>query len=104
MHAGTHTPWGFAHSQEQLDEGVLWVETVHHGGLLIEKTLARELLSAKARAIGMPWQDMLTFEQERAMAVVFYEHPEWYFWAEEELTKKLAEDLLHQFYPSYFLD
>src|SRR5690348_16871895 len=97
-----HTPWGVARTQQQLDEGVIWVETTNHGGILVEKASACRLLSEKACKIGVSWQDFLAFEQEQDMVVVFYEHPEWYIWAEEDLTGKIAEDLLRQSHPEYF--
>ena len=104
MSAGMSTPWGIACSQEPLDEGAVQVETANHGGILIEQTYAQTLLSPKACTSGVFWDHFLAFEQERAMMVVFYEHPEWYPWVETELTKKLAEDLLRQDYPDYFTD
>ncbi|MBO0780411.1 MAG: hypothetical protein J2P37_16415 [Ktedonobacteraceae bacterium] len=98
-----HTPWGEAKTKQQLDEGVFWVTTDSHGGILIEKGRAKELLSAKARRIGELWYDFLAFEQEHAMMVVFYEQPQLYPWLEEELSVKLAEDSLRRDYPDYFL-
>lgn len=98
-----HTPWGEAQTKQQLDEGVYWVTTAIHGGLLIEKERAQALLSTRACHIGMPWNDFLAFEQEYAMMVVFYEQPQLYPWVEEELTAKLAEDVLRLRYPDYFV-
>lgn len=98
-----HTPWGKAQTKQQLDEGVYWVTTEIYGGLLIEKERAQALLSTRACRIGMPWNDFLAFEQEHAMMVVFYEQPQLYPWVEEELSAKLAEDVLRLRYPDYFL-
>lgn len=97
-----HTPWGVAQETQQLEEGVFWVETAGYGGLLIETAQAKATLSEKALRIGRPWHDFIAFEQEHDMMVVFYEHPEWYLWAEEELTEKLAEDSIRQHHPQYF--
>lgn len=102
MNTSIDTPWGVALTMEQLDEGVFWVETTEHGGLLIEMEQARATLSEKALRIGRRWHDFMAFEQENDMMVVFYEHPEWYPWVEEELTEKLAEDSLHYSHPEYF--
>ena len=99
-----YTPWGVAQSVELLDEGVYWVQPQAHGGLLIEQTRAEKLLSAKAIAIGKWWNAFLTFEEDDAMLVVFYEHPELYPWAEEELIHTLAEECLHRVYPDYFAE
>lgn len=97
-----YTPWGKARLQRQLSEGILWVETSDHGGLLIEKMVAQHFLSLQARSIGCIWDNFFAFEQEKAIVVVFYEHPELYDWMEEELTRKFAEDILRFYYPDYF--
>ncbi|HLZ62566.1 MAG TPA: hypothetical protein VKR06_36945 [Ktedonosporobacter sp.] len=102
MTGSMDTPWGVALKTQQLDEGVYWVETADHGGILIENTWAKTVLSEKAQHIGKLWHDFLTFEQAHDMMVVFYEHPEWYPWIEEELAEKLAEDSLRQHHPEYF--
>lgn len=96
------TPWGRALTRQELAEGVFWVETAEHGGLLIETIQARTLLSDKALKVGQPWESFLAYEQEYDMMVVFYEHPELYPWVEEELTEKLAADSLHLHHPEYF--
>ena len=96
------TPWGKARTMQELAEGIFWVETADHGGLLIEKARARALLSEQALKLGQLWEQYVAYEQESAMAVVFYEHPELYPWAEEELTEKLAADSLRLSYPDYF--
>lgn len=87
---------------QELAEGIFWVETADHGGLLIEATQARALLSEQALKLGRVWESFLVYEQERDMPVVFYEHPELYPWVEEELTEKLAADALHILHPEYF--
>ncbi len=102
MESILHTPWGKTTSKQELATGVFWVETIEHGGLLINIAQAQSLLSDRARTIGKPWESFLAFEQERDMLVVFYEHPELYPWIEEELTEKLAADGLSLFYPDYF--
>ena len=96
------TPWGIALTRQELAEGIFWVETAEHGGLLIEQIQAQALLSDPALKIGRIWDGFLAYEQEQDMVVVFYEHPELYPWVEEELTKKLAADNLQRFHPEYF--
>jgi hypothetical protein len=96
------TPWGSALKTRELAEGILWVETAEHGGLLIERERAQALLSARALRLGQNWEHYLAYEQDRAMVVVFYEHPELYPWVEEELTEKLAADTLRLSCPEYF--
>jgi hypothetical protein len=96
------TPWGSAISAQELAVGILWIETALHGGLLIEAARARIFLSERALQIGQAWGHYLVYEQDKAMPVVFYEHPELYPWVEEELTAGLASDYLHLTYPEYF--
>lgn len=103
MIAGKQTPWGIALQEHTLSRGVFLVQTPEHGGLCIEKKRARALLSRRAIEIGTPWQHYLTFEQDSAMMVVFYEHPELYPWVEEELTGQFAEEIVRVHYPNYFL-
>lgn len=96
------TPWGIALTRQKLADGIFWVETAEHGGLLIASEQAGVLLSAPACRIGQRWNNFLTFEQEYDMLVVFYEHPELYPWVEETLTEKLAADSLRLSHPEYF--
>jgi len=102
MNGGMQTPWGVAHTKQQFDEGVFWVQTAEHGGILIDAAKAKELLSDKAISIGQHWNDFLAFEQDHDMMVVLYEHPEFYPWTEEELTEKFAEESLRRDHPEYF--
>ncbi len=87
---------------QELAEGIYWIEAADHGGLMIEFRQARELLSEQALKMGQVWENYLLYEQEHDMPVVFYEHPELYPWVEEELTEKLAADILRLFHPEYF--
>ncbi len=96
------TPWGIALKTQKLAEGIVWVETAEHGGLLIATAQARQLLSEPALEMGHFWESFLAFEQAYDMMVVFYEHPELYPWIEEELTVKLAADGLRRYHPEYF--
>jgi hypothetical protein len=98
----TQTPWGIALTKERLADGVFWMETAEHGGILIETHLASTLLSAQALALGLSWNEFLVFEQEQDLPVIFYEHPELYPWIEESLTEKLAADCLLLAHPEYF--
>ena len=102
MTGGMQTPWGVTQTKHQLDEGVFLITTEQHGGILIAASKAQEMLSDKAIKIGKPWYDFLAFEQDCDMMVVFYEHPEWYPWVEEELTEKFAEESLRKYHPDYF--
>ena len=102
MFGSMSTPWGVALIKQQLDDGVFFVQTVEHGGLLIDARRASELLSARARTIGKHWNEFLVFEQDVDIMVVFYEHPELYPWVEDDLLEKVAEDNLRKGHPDYF--
>ncbi len=102
MQEGMPTPWGVALMVHVLDDGIFWVQTAEHGGLLLEQIHVEALLSPKARTLGTWWHDFLTFEQDDALLVVFYEHPELYPWAEENLIQPLAETYLRATHPDYF--
>ena len=102
MHEGMPTPWGVALTVSLLDDGIFWVQTAEHGGVLLEHMQVETLLSPKAMTLGMEWHEFLAFEQDDAMQVVFYEHPELYPWAEEDLVQPLAEACLRRTYPHYF--
>jgi len=103
MSDGMYTPWGVAQTQHQLAEDVFLVQTTDElGGVLITSARAEEMLSDRARTLGQHWQGFLAFEQEEAIMAVFYEHPEFYPWVEEELTERFAEDALRSGYPAYF--
>lgn len=102
MQEGMLTPWGVALMVHVLDDGIFWVQTAEYGGVLLEQTQAGSLLSPKARALGTWWHEFLTFEQDDALLVVFYEHPDLYPWAEENLIHPLAETYLRATHPDYF--
>jgi len=102
MRGSMSTPWGVALTNQQLDDGVFFVQTVEHGGLLIDNVKANELLSVQACTIGKHWNGFLVFEQDTDIMVVFYEHPEFYPWVEDDLLEKFAEDSLRKDHPDYF--
>ena len=105
MSDGMYTPWGIARVKQQLDQDVFLVQTPdeQNGGILISTDRAEALLSDKARTLGLRWQEFLAFDQEHAMMVVLYEHPELYPWVEEELTERFAEESVRQGCPGYFI-
>jgi len=104
MHEGMPTPWGVALTVSLLGDGIFWVQTAEHGGVLLEQMQAEVLLTSKAVTLGAVWHEFLAFEQDDAMQVVFYEHPELYPWAEEDLIQQLAEECLRRTYPDYFVE
>lgn len=102
MLEGMRTPWGAVQTTLTLADGVFWVQTPEQGGILIERTTATQLLTEKAQYLATAWENFLAFAEDREMSIVFYEHPEFYPWAEEELTKEIAEQSLREECPDYF--
>ncbi len=102
MKRGMPTPWGEAQTKRALAPGVYLVTTAGHGGILIGKSRAKELLSEQAIKIGMAWGSFLAYEEDCDVSAVFYEHPEYASWMDVKTSKKLAEDSLKRWYPAYF--
>jgi hypothetical protein len=96
------TPWGQAQTKRALAPGVFLVTTAGHGGILIGKNRARELLSRQALAIGRPFGNFLAYEEDCDVAAVFYEHPGYCTWMDAKKAKQLAQDSLHRWNPDYF--
>lgn len=67
------TPWGASDYQEKLAEGMWWVGTPGHGGLMIGKAEARRKLTPEAQACGRPFGNWLCYEEDCDYAVPFYE-------------------------------
>jgi len=99
---GMPTPWGVSQTKKELAPGVYSVTTAGHGGILIGKKRAKELLSEQAIKIGMAWGNFLAYEEDCDVSAVFYEHPEYCTWMSVEVIKRYAERSLQQCYPEYF--
>lgn len=75
-----NSPWGEIQTSTRLADGVRWVSTASHGGLMVTRKVAEAQLSAKAISAaryGGWYCDHLCFEEDCEYAVAFYEHPEW---------------------------
>ncbi len=107
------TPWGKADNKHKICEGVYNVGTPSHGGIMVGKTVAKKLLSAKAQAIGMDWGTWLCYEEDCDWAVFAYEQPKLYSEAwnrenplsfhNEEENKKEARSCLETWHADYFV-
>lgn len=75
---GMPTPWGRANLVYHLADGVLWVSTPSHGGLMVGKGVARAKLTPRARMVGTVWANYYTFEEDCQYAVCFLERLEWH--------------------------
>lgn len=107
------TPWGKADSKHKITDGVYDVATPRHGGILVGKAVAQKLLSPKAIAIGMDWNNYYAFEEDCDWAVFAYEQPELYAASFKthainpdritpDYVRNVARVTLESYYPQYF--
>lgn len=77
----TYSPWDDIQQKKKLHEGVYWVSTAGHGGLMVHCDVAESALTAEARNAGMLCtysQHMwYAYEEDCKWAIPFYERPEW---------------------------
>ena len=92
-----HTPWGGADHVEKLGEGVVQVGTPSHGGIGVEKSLAEERMSAKARSEAIRQGGWYWFEEDCDWALVATEMPELF----SERDRRLAAESLKRWHPGY---
>ncbi len=87
--AGKDTPWEIADGSTLVAKGVYWIETHCHGGFLIEKSVAKKILTLEARKVGSPtFKGYYVFEEDSDCSVVFYEHPEYFKKMGSPVSKK----------------
>lgn len=107
------TPWGEAQTYEVVANGVCWVTTARHGGILVDKWIAGTILSDRALAYGFEWGDTYAFEEDEAWAAFVYEQPALYAAycnrlkqtkrpVTEAAVKQSAKATLRRWFPDYF--
>ena len=107
------TPWGWSHTKERMQRGVVYVTTGRHGGYMIAESIARDKLSLRALAIGFRWRDSRNstvyycFEEDCDYNVVWWERPEWITnWHSERFgrdkCRAMAGTWLRQWRPEYW--
>lgn len=77
MKVGDQSPWGKITEISRLTTGVCWVFASVGAGIMLARQQAEILLSPEARTYGQPWGEWLCYEEHRAVALLFFEHPEW---------------------------
>jgi len=102
------TPWGISDHETKLAEGVFLVDTPSHGGILVEKKVARTYLSCAALQIGSEFgPSHIAYEEDCDMAVVMFEHLDEiyhlmdYSIGVEEL-REIIEESINEWHPEYF--
>ena len=73
-----NSPWDQVQTCERLANGVWWVTTAIHGGLMVDKDTATETLSVHARQHGMKWGRFICYEEDEQCAIAFFERPDWF--------------------------
>ena len=73
-----NSPWDHTQTCERLAEGVWWVSTASHGGLMVDASTATETLSAEARRHGMKWGRFICYEEDAQCSIAFFERPDWF--------------------------
>lgn len=72
------TPWGPSQHQQKITDGMYWVSTSGHGGLLIECRIAGKLLSPWAFSYGGRYGQWLAYEEDCDYQVAFFELPQYW--------------------------
>lgn len=99
-----NTPWGKADHQKKLAEGVYWVSTPSHGGLVINESIATKYLTPEAIKAAEQFGSLLCFEEDCACAIPFFECPSWL-----DMLGASADNPDHEFltlsrwYPGYLI-
>ena len=71
-----NTPWGQSDYQRTIQRGLHWVSTPSHGGFMVSRGLAENLLTRAAISEGEHFGDYLAFEEDCDAAIVLYELPQ----------------------------
>ena len=113
-HHAMPTPWGKADHAYKICDGVYDVGTPGHGGIMVGKAKARILLSEKAIARGMKWNQYICFEEDCDWSLFAFEQPKLYADSfkkhslkpeeiTEEYVKNSAKKSIERWYPEYFI-
>jgi len=77
----SYSPWGPVQDRTPIVDGVSWVSTASHGGLMVTRKAASKYLSQRAIEVAFPGggetASYVCFEEDCSYAVAFYERPEW---------------------------
>lgn len=104
------TPWGLSQHKYSITEGVFEVDTAGHGGILVHVSVAKDLLSPEALALGWQWGEWYAYEEDCDWAIFAYEQPALYATARNqqgctprtpEETKQNAREIILILYPDY---
>jgi hypothetical protein len=112
-----YTPWGDSDYCEQIHPGVYTVSTPGHGGIMVQRSVAKQQLSDRAITRGIDFGLYIAFEEDCDWALVAVEHPEWFVGhqivpsndenhtrlATQDEIEEAARDSVWRWNPDYFL-
>lgn len=102
------SPWGAVQYCEEMNEGIYFVETAGHGGIMIETEYAKEILSPEALRCGFKENGYLNFEEDCAAAVAQREFLDKEIWKIPDYVKDKTEyedslnDSIKRYFPEYW--
>lgn len=100
----TQTPWGKSQQSTIIERGVTFHSTAGHGGFLVTRKYAEKHLTRSAINRGVEWGNYLTYEEDCAAYIIFFEVPK----SKKLLVSSLSEtDLikkLSRWYPDYLVE
>ena len=77
----SYSPWDSIQQRERLGDGVYWVSTAGHGGLMVHSEVAEISLTAEARNEGMLCNysgvQWFAYEEDCKYAIPLFECPKW---------------------------
>lgn len=103
------TRWGASQHRHKITQGVYEVDTAGHGGIMVRKEVAQQLLSKEALNVSDTWEGWICFEEDCDWALFVYEQPVLYAACRAkqgrketaEEWKQLARKTLEHWYPKY---
>ena len=102
------SPWGDVQHCEEMNEGIYFVETAGHGGIMIKAEYAKEILSPEARRCGFRENGYLNFEEDCAAAVAEREFLDNEIWEIPDYVKDKTEyenslnNSIKRYFPEYW--
>ena len=96
--APSRSIWGNVQSRKKLANGIFFVETASHGGIVVHESIADKYISDKAKAIiGQPEHGWYHFEEDCDWAIFAHENRD----IIPEKWQQHIDSTLKQWYPEY---
>jgi len=69
----SYSPWGSIQRRKTFQDGIIDVSTASHGGMMVRKDIAKQVLSVQARKKGFQYRDYLCYEEDCDWAIPVFE-------------------------------